>query len=211
MSLIESLERTEADSKADALNLYRGILQRNDNPEPQDGKALKRVMGILGFDSGRLRRDLAAVEQAAHLERQAATDTDELQDQVAAAGRELDEHHQAAEERARRDEEKARELLATFSDLQQRQNKARDARNRLRTLRRQNPELFGGEVDPVEPPSEFRQTVAWAAPEPDPTREELQRVVPPGGFEVDGSWYLNCDSMDEAKRRHAERLAAAGM
>jgi hypothetical protein len=189
MNLIEKLQESAAADRAAALENYRAILSRADDPKPNDEKRLREAMGVLGFDIGRLERDLRAIREAASLEAQAAAADEDLDRQIEEAGRTLDAHQietaRISEERTQRQQA----LWATFTDLQQQRNRAGDARGKLIELRRRHFELFGEPAPEPEPMPQLQQTPMDA---PNPVKiaadnAKVRRELPWGASDGSGT------------------------
>jgi hypothetical protein len=159
MSLIEELQAAEVENRETNLAEYREILGRNDTPKSGDGKRLKALLTALGFDTGRLTKDLEALRQAAALATQAAV-ADDLHENFATAQKALLAFRTETEKiEAERHDEDSR--LSADVDLFSRQvYAAKDAAGKLAALKARNHELFG--VAPPRPRDEggeFRMTL----------------------------------------------------
>ena len=83
--LVDLVSELDANAKAEAWSKYREILSRNNAPRKTDARELKGVMDTLGIGAERIRADLAVLELANHLEKDAAADPD-LDARISAAG-----------------------------------------------------------------------------------------------------------------------------
>ena len=60
-TLLSTLKQQAEAARADALPLYRELLERNATPEPGDGEALKEVIRTLGISLDDVASDLQAI------------------------------------------------------------------------------------------------------------------------------------------------------
>lgn len=148
-NLIDTIAASHEQERADAKAVYRTILARADRPEPGDAEAISQAMDTLGFTPDRMKADLAALQQAAGLERQAAAFTPEHEAERLAAWEALTTYAEQSDEIKRERGTEERRLRTEASTLTASAAAARRAAGQLTMLRRQHAELFG--LEPQEP------------------------------------------------------------